>query len=187
MSCLGAIDFTTVEVWTPGGLVTFYLLFVMKVATRKVEFVGLTVNPNSAWIQQIGRNLIDCEDGFLLNIRYLLMDRDKKFTKQFRDLLESSGVNPVRLPARSPNLNSHIERFMLSIKTECLNWFIFFGRKSLEKAVSEYLIHYHRERCHQGLGNNLIEPGEETNRTSGGVCRRERLGGLLNYYYRRAA
>ena len=113
---LGAIDFTTVEVWTKGGLVTYYLLFVMEVATRRVHFAGCTTNPDEPWMKQIARNLTDPFDGFLRGTRYLLMDRDGKFCKAFRDILEDEGVNCVRLPPRSPNLNSHLERYFRSLR-----------------------------------------------------------------------
>ena len=184
---LGAIDFTTIEVWTKGGLVTFYLLFVMKLSTRRVHFAGCTVNPTEDWMQQIGRNLTDPFDGFLLGTRYLLMDRDSKFTREFRDLLKQSDVKPVRLPPRSPNLSPHIERFIRSLKEECLEKMILFGEKSLRNAVREYCLHYHRERNHQGLENRLIEPGEEVGSATGKVSCRERLGGMLRYYFRDAA
>ncbi len=184
---LGAVDFTTIEVWTKQGLVTFYLLFAMELATRRVHFVGCTTNPHEAWMKQIGRNLTNYHDGFLLDTRYLLMDRDTKFCSVFRSLLEDAGVKPVRLPARSPNLNAHLERYMLSLKSECLNRMIFFGEKSLRKAVNEFLGHYHQERNHQGLDNRLITAGEEVGRTSGKVRCHERLGGMLRYYYRDAA
>src|SRR4029078_3933096 len=103
---LGAIDFTTIEVWTKGVRVTYYLLFVMKVATRTVHFAGCTTHPHAAWMQQIARNLTDCTDGFLREIRYVLMDRDGSFCPAFRALLKSVGVDPVRLPPKSPNLNT---------------------------------------------------------------------------------
>jgi len=171
---LGAIDFTTIEVWTKRGLITFYLLFAMEVATRRVHFVGCTTNPNGAWMKQIARNLTDSHDGFLLGTRYLLMDRDTKFCSGFRFLLADSGVTPVRLPARSPNLNAHLERYRLSLKSESLNRMIFFGEKSLRKAVNQFLGHYHQERNHQGLHNRLITAGEEVGRTSGGIrCRKK--------------
>src|SRR4029077_19322385 len=92
---LGAIDFTTVEVWTKRGLVTYYLLFVMKVATRKVHFAGCTANPTAAWMEQIGRNLTDCGDGFVKGMRYVLMDRDSVFCAAFRAILKSVGVLTV--------------------------------------------------------------------------------------------
>jgi len=110
--CLAAIDFTTIEVWTTGGLVTYYLLFVLEVATRRVHFAGCTPNPDEPWMKQIARNPTDCEDGFLRGKRYLIMDRDRKFTEAFRTILGDEGVESVRLPPRSPNLNPHIERFI---------------------------------------------------------------------------
>ena len=184
---LGAIDFTTIEVWTMGGLVTYYLLFVMEVATRRVHFAGCTVNPTEAWMKQIARNLTDVEDGFLNGKRYLIMDRDTKFTDAFRKILKDEGVESVRLPPRSPNLNPHLERFMKSLKDETLEKMIFFGEKMLRTAIRQFLAHYHAERNHQGLGNQLIDPGEEVGQSLGEVQCRERLGGLLRYYYRDAA
>jgi transposase InsO family protein len=184
---LASIDFTTIEVWTNGGLVTFYVLFVMEVATRRVHFAGCTPNPHDLWMKQVARNLVDCDDGFLLGKRYLLMDRDTKFSDGFRLILKSEDVNAVRLPPRSPNLNAHIERFFRSVREECLDRMIFFGEDALRRAVKTYLAHYHRERHHQGLGNRLIEPGDGVGRTMGDVECRERLGGLLGYYHRAAA
>ncbi len=185
---LAAIDFTTVEVWTKGGLVTFYLLFVMDVATRRVHFAGCTTSPDEAWMKQVARNLTDAEDGFLNSTRYLLMDRDTKFCKSFRDMVDNAGVQPVRLPPRSPNLSPHIERFMRSIKEEALSRMIFFGENSLRNAVRQFVDHYYlHERNHQGLSNQIIQPGHEVGRSSGDVQCRERLGGLLRYYYRDAA
>ncbi len=107
--------------------------------------------------------------------------------KQFRDVLEHEGVNPVRLPPRSPNLTPHIERFIGSIKQECLSRLIFFGEHSLRHAIRAYLVHHHQERNHQGLGNQIPVPGDEVGRASGEIQSRERLGGLLRYYYRKAA
>jgi hypothetical protein len=101
---LGAIDFTTIEVWTKGGLVTFYLLFVMEIATRRVHFAGCTPNPDGPWMQQIARNLTDAEGGFLQGKRYVLMDRNGKFSPAFQEILKSEGIEPVLLPAKSPNL-----------------------------------------------------------------------------------
>lgn len=184
---LGAIDFTTIEVWTKGGLVTYYLLFVIKVSTRRVHFAGCTPHPNSPWMEQIARNLTDPFDGFLLNIRHLLMDRDRKFCETFRQSLKREDVNCKRLPPRSPNLTPHIERFMRTIKEECLAKMIFFSEHSLRKAILEFCEHYHKERNHQGLNNSLIEPGEEVGKISGTISCHERLGGMLRYYYRDAA
>jgi putative transposase len=184
---LAAIDFTTVEVWTKNGLVTFYLLFVLELATRRVHFAGSTTGPDQAWMKQVARNLTDAEEGFLNGKRYILMDRDAKFSTAYRGVLENAGVAPVRLPPRSPNCNAHLERFMRSLKEESLGRMIFFGESSLRQAVCQFLEHYHAERNHQGLGNRLINAGGEVGRRAGEVHCRERLGGVLRYYYRPAA
>ena len=142
-------------------------------------------------------NLTDCKEGFLKDKRYLIMDRDTKFTKKFRDTLEAVDVKPIRLPLYSPNLNCYIERFFRSLKSECLNRMIFFGERSLRKAVNEYVEHYHQERNHQGLENQLIEPiiaelvstsesSDEALVETLPIQCRERLGGLLRYYHRAA-
>jgi transposase InsO family protein len=184
---LGAIDFTTIEVWTKEGLVTYYLLFVMEIATRRVHFAGCSVNHDEAWMMQIARNLTDAFDGFLNGKRYVLMDRDGKFCPAFRGILKYEDIKPVQLPPRSPNLNAYVERFHRSLKQECLDRMIFFGEKSLRKAVNTFLDHFHTERNHQGIANRLIEPGEEVGLRDGDVLCRERLGGMLRYYYREAA
>ena len=138
-------------------------------------------------MKQVARNLTDCSDGFLLGSRFVLMDRDGKFCDAFRSLLEDAGTKPVRLPARSPNLNAFIERFIRSLKSECLNRMIFFGENSLRDAVRQYLAHYHEKRNHQGLGNRLIEPDFRIGSDAGNIQFRERIGGLLKCYYRDAA
>ena len=184
---LAAIDFTTIEVWTKGGLVTYYLLFVMDVATRRVHFAGCTTNPDDPWMKQIARSLTDWEDGVLNGKRFLIMDRDTKFSEAFRSIVESSDSECVRLPPRSPNLNPHMERFIRSMKDESLSRMIFFGEEMLRNAVRQFLVHYHGERNHQGLENQLIQPGKEVGLEQGDIKCHERLGGLLRYYYRDAA
>ena len=184
--CLAALDFFTVEVLTLRGLVTYYVLLAMELSTRRVEAVGITPCPGEKFMAQVARNLTDEFDGFFRDKRYVIMDRDDKFTPMFRRILRESGVKPVRLPARSPDLNSQIERFVRSIKEECLHRLIFFGESMLRRAVGEFLAHYHGERNHQGLGNRLIEPKEDVGTQTGRVVCRRRLGGLLRYYYRKA-
>ncbi|TWT66243.1 Integrase core domain protein [Posidoniimonas polymericola] len=183
---LAAVDFTSVEVWTPRGLLTFYLLFVIEPNTRRVCFAGCTTSPNDVWMQQVARNLIDDEDGFLNDSRLLLMDRDAKFSAAFRNTVSHGGVHSLRLPPKTPNLNAHVERFMRSIKEECLDRMIFFGEDALRNAVREYLEHYHAERNHQGLDNRLIEAPDEPP-PDGVIQCRERLGGMLKHYHRAAA
>ncbi len=137
-------------------------------------------------MKQMARNLTDCDSGFLNGARYLIHDRDPLFTKRFRDILKPSGVKTVKLPARSPNLNAYAERFVHSIKSECLAKIIPLGERHLRKAVKEYTEHYHLERNHQGLDNELIEKLIDEPNMSGAVECQERLGGVLKYY-RRAA
>ena len=138
-------------------------------------------------MKQVARNLVDCEDGFLNGKRYLIMDRDSKFTDRFRGILEGEGVEAVKIPPRSPNLNPHIERFIRRIKDESLSRMIFFGENMLRNAVRQFLAHYHAERNHQSLDNKIIHPGDEVGRHEGDIECRERLGGILRYYYRSAA
>ena len=183
---IAAADFTTVEVWTRSGLVTFYVLVVMHLKTRRIEIAGATPHPNSGWMQQVGRKLTDCVDGFLRMSTHVILDRDTKHLP-LRQILKSSNIEVVVLPPKSPNLNAHLERFMRSLKSECLDRLIFFGDASLRRALREFGQHFHHERNHQGLGNRIIDPGEEVGRTDGEVRCRNRLGGLLRYYYRTAA
>jgi len=138
-------------------------------------------------MNQIARNLTDAEDGFLSGSRYLIHDRDPLFTKSFRGVLGSSGVRTVKLPARSPKLNAHAERFVRSIKSECLAQIIPLGERHLRQAVRQYTEHYHIERNHQGLDNRLIEERNGVIDMTSAVECHERLGGVLNYYERRAA
>ena len=183
---LAACDFFTVEVLTFSGLIRYYVFFVIELQTRRVEIAGIVHQPYGDWMMQVARNLLDCEEGFLLGKRYLILDRDPVYTHQFRKSLSEAGVTPIRLPARSPNLNAHAERFVLSVKSECLDKLVLFGERHLRDAVREYTAHYHEERNHQGLGGRLIRlPVIE--RPSGPVECRERLGGLLRYYHRKAA
>jgi putative transposase len=184
---IAATDFFSIEVLTRTGLVRYLVLFVIDLQTRRVEIAGIVPRPDGEWMQQIARNLTDDEDGFLKGARYLIHDRDPLFTRAFREGLESSGVKSVKLPARSPNLNAYAERFVRSIKSECLAQIIPLGERHLRKAVSEYSRHYHVERNHQGLGNKLIEDQRVVAIVSGEVECQERLGGILKYYYRRAA
>ena len=184
---LSAIDFFNVEVLTLAGIIRFHVLFVMRLESREVQIVGITAQLCEEWMKQMARNLTDPFDGFLRDAGYLIMDRDRLYTACFRGMLKDSGTNPVRLPARSPNLNAFAERFVLSIKSECLNKLIPFGEKHLRFAIKEYMQHYHIERNHQGLDSRIIHADENAGRSEGVVKTRSRLGGFLNYYYREAA
>jgi transposase InsO family protein len=184
---LAATDFFTVEVATWHGLVTYYVLVVMEQSTRRVDIAGITPHPHEAFMMQCARQLTDPFDGFLLDKHYLLHDRDTKFTQAFDQCLRNAGVKPLVLPPQSPNLNAHCERFIRSIKEEALSRIIFIGEGSLRHAIHHYMTHYHSERNHQGLDNQLITPEPGIGNHIGEVRRRERLGGLLSYYYREAA
>jgi putative transposase len=183
---LAASDFLTVEVWTGRGLITYYLLFVISLADRVVHIAGITTRPDESWMLQIARNETDLAAGALHSKRYLIIDRDTKYSEQFRRLIRDNGTKVIRLPPRSPNLNAYAERFVRSIEDECLDRMIFVGQASLRRAVSEYMDHYHTERNHQGLENRLIVPTTML-ATDGEVHRHARLGGTLNFYYRKAA
>ncbi len=184
---VAAADFFTVEVWTWRGLVTLYVLFFMDLATRRVYLGGITTNPDAKWMMQVAKNVTDAFDGFLLGKRYLIIDRDTKYCDAFVHLLEGAGIKMVRLPAKSPNLNAHAERFVRTIKDECTDRLIFFGERSLYRAVVQFLEFYNRERFHQGMGNELLTTLNSPASIDGELLCRERLGGMLKYYWRQAA
>ncbi len=184
---IAATDFFTVEVLTRQGLVRYFVLFVIDLKTRRVEITEILRRPTGRWMKQVARNWTDATDGFLKDARYLIHDRDSVFTRGFRDVLRGGEVEALRLPARSPNLNAYAERFVRSIKSECLSQIVPLGEGHLRKAVTEYAEHYHQERNHQGLGNRLIERSRGQPQEVGRVACRERLGGVLNFYYREAA
>jgi putative transposase len=189
MSVLAGTDFFSVEVLTLRGLVTYYVLFFIHLESRKVEVSGITPHPNERWMNQIARNVTMDEWGFLNNCRYLIHDRDTKYCQSFRDIIESFDIKTLPLPARSPNLNAFAERWVKSVKDDCLSKLILFGENSLRRALHDYQVHYHAERNHQGKGNVLLFPTakQAKNRVDGSVHCKERLGGLLKYYHREAA
>jgi putative transposase len=195
--CLLATDFFTTEVWTAFGLVTHYVLFFIHVQSRKVYLTGITPNPNDAWMRQAARNLTSGGCDLLAKCRYLIRDRDARFSSGFDMIIRSAGIEPLALPPRSPNLNAFAERFVRSIKHECLDRMIFFGEVSPHHAVGEYVEHYHHERTHQGKDNRLLFPlhpsdpsprdGPPAVSRVEPVCCRKRLGGMLKFYCRQAA
>ena len=157
LDVLAGTDFFTVEVVTLKGLITYYVLFI-HLGSRKVCLAGMTSHPDEEWMKQIGRNVTMEQWGFLANCRYLLHDRDGKFCPSFDEIIELGNVKPIPLPARSPNLNAFSERWVKSVKEECLSQLILFGESSLKRALQQYLIHYHEERNHQGKNNKLLFP-----------------------------
>jgi len=182
---IAAADFFTTEVWTARGLVTYYTLFVLDLCTRRVHVAGSTRHPDDAFMSQAARRLTDAVDGLLVGYRALICDRDTKWMDGFRRVIEGAGVRIVQTPIQAPNANAYAERFVRSIRAECLDRVIVFRERRLRHVIDEFVVHYHGERNHQGLGNELIE--RQGHRRGGThVYCRERLGGLLRYYHRAA-
>src|SRR3984885_3778081 len=186
LAVLAGTDFFTVEVLTWRGLATYYVLFFIRLESRRVTLAGMTRHPTSEWMIQMARNATDESSGVLRGLRYLLHDRDTKFCAAFPDVLRSSGIRPLTLPPRSPNLNAFAERWVCSVRRECLSKLILFGEASLRYALNEYIDHYHSERNHQGKGNLLLFPSPDLplRPKSTTVLCRDRLGGLLKFYSR---
>jgi putative transposase len=187
LALLAGTDFFTAEVLTLRGLATYYVLFVIHLESRRVDIAGITIHPDEPWVKQIARNVTMEGCGILRDCSYLLHDRDTKYTQSFRAIIASGGVEPLALPARSPNLNAYAERWVRSVKEECLSKVILLGERSLRRALNEFVEHYHAERNHQGKGNVLLFPRDTDVHRKGLVQCRERLGGLLRYYHQEAA
>jgi transposase InsO family protein len=132
------------------------VLFLIDLSSRRVEFAGLARQADGLWMSQVARNLRDAAEGFLVGKRYMIHDRDPLFTAESLETLGTRGVQSVKLPPRSPNLNAHAERFVRTIKQGCLERRVRFGEGSFRKAIHEFVEHYHRQRNHQGLGNRPI-------------------------------
>ncbi len=181
-----ACDFFTIEFLIGRKLVRCTVFFVIEFSTRKVFFASIKLQPDGKYMQQVARIVTDCEDGFLKGKRYLIHDRDPLYrSEKFYDILQSSGIEPIKLPAKSPDLNSIAKRFVKSVKYECLNHLILSSVKQLEYTLKQYQLYYHHERIYQTLGR-IIEPKYRIDDTSEIVCV-ERLGGLLKSYHRLAA
>lgn len=185
---LAGADFFTVEVLTLRGLITYYVLFFIHLESRRVSVAGITRHPDQEWMEQIARSATQETWGHLAPCRYVLHDRDTKFCSTFRSTLADGGVRTIRLPARSPNLNAFAERWVRSVKQECLSKLILFGEGTLSRTLAEFSTHYHGERNHQGKENKLLFPaaGDIPKKRGQPVECRHRLGGLLKYYGRAA-
>jgi putative transposase len=166
-------------------LVTFYTLFVIDLRSRSVQVCGTTVSPNAAWMGQVARQLVNAVDGFALGKTHLIIDRDTKYVEDFRHILESAGVKIVLCPPRVPQCNAYAERFVRSIKEECLSRLIFLSEQHLRTTISTFADYYRHRRNHQGIENKLIEPPDSWPNQGRIRCRKE-IGGMLNYYYREA-
>ena len=173
------------EVWTARGLVTYYTLFVMDLGSRRVQIVGSTPHPDEAFVLQVARVATDADDGCLRAARFLICDRDTKWSLAVRQTLAAAGIRVVQTPYAAPNCNAYAERFVRSIKEECLDHFVFLGETHLRRTLTAFAEHYHCERNHQGLHNRLITP-QPNGPPRGAIRCRPRLGGLLRYYYRAA-
>jgi len=177
---VAATDFFTTEVCPPGGLKTYYVLFFLELKSRRVHIAGITTNPTDLFMGQAAERAAS----FLKGCRYLIHDRDTKYSLRFKIVMEAAGVGLIRTPYQAPNANAYAERFVRSIKEECLHRMILFGEDHLRRALDEYVEHYHRERNHQGIGNELIDGQPSTG--LGDVRSTDRLGGMLRYYHRAA-
>jgi putative transposase len=188
MDVLVATDFFTTEVWTWCGLMTYYILFFIRLGTREVRVAGVTPHPDECWMIQIARNATMADWGILSPGHYLIHDHDRKFCPAFQRLIDDSGVMRVMLPPQSPNLNAYAERWVRSVKEEALSRLILFGERALWHTLNEYVTHYHQERPHQSKGNVILMPHmPPPQRRKRSVRCRERLGGLLKYYDGEAA
>ncbi len=183
---IAGADFFTTEVWTWRGLVTYYTIFVIDLASRRVQIVGLTPHPDEGFMRQVGRTLTAADEGVLVGHRVLICDRDAKWSVLVRERLGDAGIRVVQTPFQAPNANAYAERFVRSIKDECLSRVIPFGERHLRRTIAEFVAHYHCERNHQGLENELIEGAPAVAAPGGRIRRRRPLGGLLNYYCRAA-
>ena len=189
---LWACDFFTTKVWTWSGRVEFYVFFFLHIETRHVHVVGMTQHPNRAWMAQQAHHICHFFDGQGdRRPTHIVRDRDTKFTAEFCSILEAQGSEFRVIPPRSPNMNPFAESWVAAIKRECLNHFLILGVRYLEHLIQEYLAYFHDERPHQGLGNRPPNqrrcPAEVTHLDLEEVVCRQRLGGLLRHYERRAA
>ena len=182
---IAGADFFTTEVWTWRGLVTYYTVFVIDLASRRVHVLGSTPHPSDLFMDQIVRLVTAADDGALVGHHVLICDRDRKWSRAVRRRFGDAGIRVVLTPERAPNANAYAERFVRSIKEECLDRVIPIGERHVRQVITEFVEHYHRERNHQGLNNRLIAGTPVTDRTGRVRCRR-RLGGLLNFYERAA-
>ena len=188
MDVLVATDFFTTEVWTWCGLVTYYILFFIRLGTREVHVAGITPHPDERWMIQIAWNATMADWGILSPGHYLIHDRERKFCPAFQRLIDHVGVMRVMLPPQSPHLNAYAEQWVRSVKKEALSRLILFGERALWHTLNEYVTHYHQERPHQSKGNVILMPRTRpTQRRDRSIQCRARLGGLLKYYYGEAA
>jgi putative transposase len=184
-----ATDFFTVETVR---LTTLYVLFFIELGTRQVRLAGVTRRPNGPWVVQRTRELSMERPEGTTTPRFLIRDRESKFTRAFDDVFTSDGTQVIRAPIQAPNANAFAERWVRTVRQECLDWMLIWGRRHLERVLNEYVRHYNDQRPHRGLA--LRPPrGIDIGAAPGGVTaaasvrRRDRLGGLIHEYYQVAA
>ena len=189
---LWACDFFTKKTWTFGGLVDVYVLFFIHIGTRRVHIAGMTANPDNAWMVQQARNMSMVFAEQPTPPKYLIMDMDAKFTANFRATLEADNVESVRVGPLAPNLNAFAERWVQTIRRECLDHFVCFGIDHLRHIVKEFEAFYNQNRPHQSLGNRPIPDAQSEAPATlpfpgGAIACKQRLGGVLKHYYPQAA
>jgi putative transposase len=178
-----ACDFFTVDTLC---LRTVYVLFFLEVGTRRVHVAGCTAHPTAAWVTQQARHLSwQIQEGSL-PVRVLIHDRDATFAASFDTVFAAEGVEIVRTPYRAPRANAYAERWIRSVREECLDHLLILGEAHLRRVLATYVAHYNQARPHQGLGQQTPVP-QDRPAQRGPVRRREVLGGLLHEYYREAA
>jgi putative transposase len=181
-------DFLTVDTLF---LKRFYVLFFMELATRRVHLAGITTNPDGRWVTQQARNLLmQLDDDGICRARFLVRDRDSKFTRDFDEVFRSEGIRVIKAPVRAPKARAHAERWVGTVRRECLDRLLILGRRHLQHALAAYVAHYNEHRPHRALEQrppvDEVPPREE--KPIGGVIdldqirRRDLLGGLIHEY-----
>lgn len=183
---LVATDFFTQPVHTLRGTVHAYVLVFVHLGTRRVFASAATLNPDAAWMQQQARNASAWAEDEGLKVKWLIHDRDTKFSGKFRDFWRDSGVRPLQTPRRAPRANAYCESFIGTLKRECLDYFWCLSLRQVDHILKEWLEHYHGQRPHQGKDNNVLAMNFAP-QAEGKVTCRERLGGVVREYYREAA
>jgi putative transposase len=171
-------------------LKTLHVLFFIDLQTRKVLIGGVTDGAaNAAWCAQIARNLSEARENRANQIKYLVHDRDKRFCAVFDEVFRAEGINILRTPWRAPRANAYAERFIRTVRTECLDRLFIMNERHLSSVLATYVEHYNTERPHRGCGlvppdgENVVTPITASDR----VKRRDRLGSLIHEYHRTAA
>ena len=181
-----ACDFFSVET---AWLRTLYALVFIELGSRRIHLSPSTAHPDSAWVTQQARNLVMDLDGHSPAIRFLIRDRDAKFSRSFDEVLRSEGMRVIRTPIQAPNANAHAERVIETIRAECLDWTLVLGRRHLDRTLRTYAEHYNRQRPHRALAlaSPLAEARAPSPVSPRDVRRRDLLGGLIHEYHAAAA